>query len=507
MEQNAFSHQCTDGVCHCDFRLSIYHCVESSVLVSIIRAALVMASINSIIGIGILIQRLILQSQSVFDKRSLGKRFFLRPRPIDSLFFFTTLFSTLWVIDFIILLVDILPYCQALRSILFDLPLQLCTDTCSLYMLSLLQRFSQTETIENEGHHVKFSLGKWIGGQSPFSVNLLWLEHYCGIMLVLFPFIVNNALSLVIGILADNGKIATAEHITRLHFGLWTVTSSSVWFLFIYSLQRINYLYPSSLSIHSNQSLQISFYRNKIFLTTLNYCSGLFVFLFLFYCLFRTNILQNTSILLMYCSCWIYVPLVTQLALQITYILHPQTLLLSMLKVKGVDDYPTGTQQRQQHPVQQNETDTEHSLTSGIPSSIRPPSISSHVYTTVANGIKYLKRSSYSSPSPSPSPPSSLSPTSSPAFSPHHRSPLPHQSPAASNQKTEDGDDITDMMDRDQGYCSISSRNQCHSTLSRSIQSPSSSDSFAFNPSSSSSSTTTNATTFSKLSPETNLEK
>ncbi|CAO3594549.1 unnamed protein product [Absidia cylindrospora] len=488
MEQNAFSHQCVDGYNPCCSSYGLYQLYYRY------------RNTHS---------TTILQSQSVFDKQSLGKRFFLRPRPIDSLFFFTTLFSTLWVIDFIILLVDLLPYCQALRSILFDLPLQLCTDTCSLYMLSLLQRFSQTETIENERHHVKWSWGKWMGGQSPFSVNLLWLEHYCGIMLVLFPFIVNNALSLVIGILADDGRIDTAEHITRVHFGLWTVTSSSVWFLFIYSLQRINYLYPSSLSIHSNQSLQISFYRNKIFLTTLNYCSGLFVFLFLFYCLFRTNILQNTPILLMYCSCWIYVPLVTQLALQITYILHPQTLLLSMLKVKGVDDYPIGTQQQQQHPAQPKETDTEHSITSGIPSSIRPPSISSHVYTTVTNGMNRFKRNSYSSPSPSPSPspPSSVSPTSSPVSSPHHRSPSPCQSPAAPNQKTEDGDDITDMMDRNQSYCSISSRNKCHSTLSRSIQSPSSSNSFVFNTTSSTSSTSTNSTILSKLSPETNLEK
>lgn len=139
-------------------------------------------------------------------------------------------------------------------------------------------------------------------------------------MLLVFPFIVNNSLSLVIGILSDQGQRKLAERATQIHFGLWALTSFSVWFLFIYSLYHLNQIYPATLRIHSALPLQLSFYRNKIFLTTLNYCSGLFVFLFLSYSVFRTAILQHSVLLIVYCAFWIYLPLLTQLALQVAYI-------------------------------------------------------------------------------------------------------------------------------------------------------------------------------------------
>jgi hypothetical protein len=151
-------------------------------------------------------------------------------------------------------------------------------------------------------------------------VNLLWLEYFCGPMLLVFPFIVNNTLSLVIGILSDQGQLKLAEWGTQIHFGLWAFTSFSVWSLFVYSLYHLNQIYPAALRIHSTQPLQLSFYRNKIFLTALNYCSGLFVLLFLFYSVFRIAILQHSVILMLYCAVWIYLPLLTQLALQVAYI-------------------------------------------------------------------------------------------------------------------------------------------------------------------------------------------
>ncbi|KAI8332494.1 hypothetical protein BC941DRAFT_436844 [Chlamydoabsidia padenii] len=388
MENNTLSHLCSDGSCHCDFRLSIYHCDESEKLFQLVLVALIMASINSAIGMGIVLHRLVYQSQTVFNKQSsVRRRFFLRPRPIDTIFFFTTVFSSLWVIDFTVLLVDILPSNYTIRSCLFDLPLQLCTDTCSLYMLSLLQRFSQTEIIHpNEKNQGGWRWWWWwfASTDQGMVVNLLWLEYFCGHMLLVFPFIANNSLSLVIGILSDQGQIKLAEWVTRVHFGLWTLTAFSVWSLFIYSTKRLDQIHPASLRIHATRSVQLSFYRNKIFLTILNYCSGLFVLLFFFYSLFRSVILQNSSLLMLYCACWIYIPLLTQLALQVAYIFHPQSLMLYLLKVKqdAMDDM---AEQQQHQQLHDNRNQTDHTYISQVTSSLKPPSIASDIYqnTTV----------------------------------------------------------------------------------------------------------------------------
>ncbi|KAI8099195.1 uncharacterized protein BX664DRAFT_345290 [Halteromyces radiatus] len=337
MVKHTLSHHCVNDICHCDFRLSIYFCIEEEPLYYIILVALFWSLINSSIGIGILIHRLWFQPQTVFEKKTC---------------------SRVWVFDFIILLTDAFPLCDAIRSCLFDIPLQITTDTCSLYTLSLLQRFSQTEF----GNQIGKGKIRWL---CPM-MNLIWMEHFCGLILFLFPLVVNNISSLTIGILSDLEYTVMADIMTRIHFGIWSLIICILWLVITYILYRLDQLYPPTLSVHSPHSIQVSFYRNKIFLTMIHYCSGFFVIFFFLYALFRTNILENSPVLLLYCVCWIYLPLVTQMALQFTFLVHPQSILLSMLKFKEMED-PT-KQQRQ-------DIETEHTFTSSISSSIEPPSI------------------------------------------------------------------------------------------------------------------------------------
>ncbi|CAO3651749.1 unnamed protein product [Cunninghamella echinulata] len=284
----------------------------------------------------IFIHRRYFQSQKLFDnKRITG--FPLKPRPIDSIFFFSTIFSTLWVIDFIILLTNAFPTFIILRAFFFNFPLQLSTHTCVLYILSMLQQFSQI--------HIQFPK-LW------YMPTISWLEYYCGIVLLIIPFIFHNILCIFIGLLLSSSLSSSspssssihnmdynnklARLLTRLNFGFWSFILCSLFTIYLYSLYRLHQLYPT-LNNNKNIITQSSFFRNRLFLLVLTICIGLFVLLFFFYSLFIDSILFSSWAILFYGATWIYFPLITQFTLIMIFILNPKVIIQSMLKIKGIE--------------------------------------------------------------------------------------------------------------------------------------------------------------------------
>jgi hypothetical protein len=106
---------CYDDICHCDWRITLYGCIESdatrivniinisiSGLVSIIgidrknqtgavkQKQRIIVEISSI-GLGLLYQRIILNGHTIMDHSP--KKGLLRPKPIDSMIFILTIFN------------------------------------------------------------------------------------------------------------------------------------------------------------------------------------------------------------------------------------------------------------------------------------------------------------------------------------------------------------------------------------------------------------------------------
>ncbi|CAO3651533.1 unnamed protein product [Cunninghamella blakesleeana] len=303
---------------------------------------------------------------------------------MDDLTFSLTI---VWILDFTILLTDAFPKLIILRSFLFNFPLQLTTANCALYMLSLLQQFSQI--------HIKLPK-LW------YMPTLSWLEYYCGIVLVILPFILHNTFVLFIGFLLTPSSSSSifsinndmmARLLTRLHFGIWSFVLISLFMIYLYSLHRLHQLYPTSTTVtlasfkktKSSTStsfiLKTSFYRNQCYLWILTTCIGIFILLFLFYSLFMDQILFTSWSIVFYCFTWVFFPLLTQFLLEVVYILKPQLILQSMLKIKGLEDYQVNNDSIDNHQgfksgeeVEEDEEKsihTIHSVVSHIPSSIR----------------------------------------------------------------------------------------------------------------------------------------
>lgn len=109
---HSLSRVCVDGVCHCDWRLTIQDCVESEAMtiihginIGICGVAVItgkkihiffkiyvhITNMYVIIGIGLLGHRVIIKGHTLFDN-NLAKGCF-RPKPIDCMLLFIIFFN------------------------------------------------------------------------------------------------------------------------------------------------------------------------------------------------------------------------------------------------------------------------------------------------------------------------------------------------------------------------------------------------------------------------------
>jgi hypothetical protein len=107
MDERSLTHLCQNGTCYCDWRLTIYDCVDSAglkiiYLVMIGFSALVSLFCKlepletptrthlSLLAFSIFLHRFIYKGHRLFDFNSASV---LKPKPIDCLMFFLTVFN------------------------------------------------------------------------------------------------------------------------------------------------------------------------------------------------------------------------------------------------------------------------------------------------------------------------------------------------------------------------------------------------------------------------------
>ncbi|OAD76358.1 hypothetical protein PHYBLDRAFT_180641 [Phycomyces blakesleeanus NRRL 1555(-)] len=174
---------CIDGVCHCDWRLTVQDCVESHALYVVHVINIALSGLVSILAIGILYDRLVLKGHRLFDG-NIAKGC-LRPKPIDSMMFLLTFFNILRLISSVIIVADIAPGNMIVRSFMFEIPWQFGYGGFSLYLVGIAQTLADS--------HRAIATG-WL--PSPRTVDVIGLSFF------LAPFILNNICSLVAGSLA-----------------------------------------------------------------------------------------------------------------------------------------------------------------------------------------------------------------------------------------------------------------------------------------------------------------
>ncbi|KAG2213953.1 hypothetical protein INT47_001222 [Mucor saturninus] len=152
---------------------------------------------------GLLIYRVAYKQMSIFDY-SRSPRHFARPRPIESLLFFGTIFNFLRAIDAALIVTDALSN-KIFRAFFYELPWQfgICAFTCYLYGIA-----------HTVSHSSKVIQNNWFK-------SLILIDISCTAMLIL-PFISNNICSIAAAIYAERGDLVKAKIFTDTLYFFWT---------------------------------------------------------------------------------------------------------------------------------------------------------------------------------------------------------------------------------------------------------------------------------------------
>lgn len=82
---------CVNGVCHCDWRLTLQDCAESKAMTIVHGINVGLSGITVVIGIILLLHRVVIKGHRLFDI-NIAKGCF-RPKPIDCMLLFIIIFN------------------------------------------------------------------------------------------------------------------------------------------------------------------------------------------------------------------------------------------------------------------------------------------------------------------------------------------------------------------------------------------------------------------------------
>ncbi|KAG2176232.1 hypothetical protein INT43_005466 [Umbelopsis isabellina] len=242
-----------EGVCHCDWRLTINNCAEEKVMriIYIINVALSSLTVifgkcyydydipyiivrdeyqaNSIIqhaivfsGFYMLGKRIIFQGHSLFGRGDSARKGIFRPKPVECLLLMITIFSVLRLVSSLVLVLDIAPTNMIFRSFIFEIPWQWGYGGFVLYLIGIAQTLAES--------HKAIATG-WL--PSPILVDII------GFTQLLFPFVVNNTCSIIAGAMLNAGNDKVAEIFIRLLYIFWFLEDSVLTLAVVWAGSRL----------------------------------------------------------------------------------------------------------------------------------------------------------------------------------------------------------------------------------------------------------------------------
>ncbi|CAO3625001.1 unnamed protein product [Cunninghamella blakesleeana] len=186
---------------YCDWRLTLTYCEGDNIFHYLYIVNIVLTAIAVILGYGLLYHRLVVLNQVIFEYRDN----FIRPRAMESILFFVTLFNTVRLIQITILFTDTVQNI-ILRQFLFEFGYELGFTTLTTYLYGITYTLKESDEVLFE---------QWV--KSPRYVDIS-----CTLIIVA-PFITNTISSLGAGISAYYGNHQLAYIFTQVLYIIWAV--------------------------------------------------------------------------------------------------------------------------------------------------------------------------------------------------------------------------------------------------------------------------------------------
>ncbi|KAI8096316.1 uncharacterized protein BX664DRAFT_291127 [Halteromyces radiatus] len=310
MDTRTLIKHCTNGVCHCDWRLTIYGCEEEKGAYMINMVNIGISAFVSIIGIIILFHRLAIKGHHLFDI-SLSKGC-LRPMPVDCMLFFLTIYNILRLLASVLLVTDIEPDNWVARSFVFEISWQFGYGSFALYLIGIAQTLADSHKVISSD---------WL--PSPQTVDLVGLTFFFA------PFILNNICSLATGILATR-NLYVAEIFIHLLYVLWFVHCVSLSCAVVLSGWRLvrilnRHLAKFQTSRPRAASIQAGIFKIRAVVIIIAVCLFSFASFLLLYGILRDEIMTSTMGNLVLSGIWNWLGPLTTLAVEAAILFNPHT--------------------------------------------------------------------------------------------------------------------------------------------------------------------------------------
>ncbi|KAL0135879.1 hypothetical protein V8B55DRAFT_1369983 [Mucor lusitanicus] len=299
---------CVDGVCHCDWRLTLQDCVEGKAMTIVHGINVGLSGITVVVGIILLLHRVVIKGHRLFDV-NIAKGCF-RPKPIDCMLLFIIIFNLLRLISSTVLIADICPDMIS-RSFIFEFPWQFGFGAFALYLIGIAQTLA-------DSHRV--IANSWL--PSPRLVDLI------GGTIFLAPFIINNVMSLAAGILAEK-NLHLAQIFTRLLYIFWFVHCFSLSVAVFFSGYRLIRILSAHLQKFKTTgpryvSVQTGIFKIRAVMSIITTCLMMFAVFLLIFGILREIIMVNVVGSVVLGAIWNFLGAVATLGVEIAIIFNPK---------------------------------------------------------------------------------------------------------------------------------------------------------------------------------------
>ncbi|KAI9360651.1 hypothetical protein BD770DRAFT_409092 [Pilaira anomala] len=294
---HTLSRVCVDGICHCDWRLTLQDCVESKAMTIIHGINVGISGITVITGIGLLGHRTIIKGHTFFDS-NLAKGCF-RPKPIDMRLLSST-----------ILIADICPDMIS-RSFIFEFPWQFGLGAFALYLIGIAQTLADSH---------KVIANSWLPTPK--------LVDFIGCTILFSPFIMNNSVSLAAGILAES-NLPLAETFTRLLYIFWFFHCFGLCVTVFYSGHRLIRILGAHIKKFNPTgpryvSVQTGIIKIRAVMTIIAICLLMFAIFLLVFGVLREKIIVNKLGSIILGAIWNFLGAVATFGVEVAIIFNPK---------------------------------------------------------------------------------------------------------------------------------------------------------------------------------------
>lgn len=305
---HTLSRICVDGVCHCDWRLTLDDCVERNAMIIVHGINIGLSGIAVIIAIILVSHRIFIKGHTLFEA-NLAKGCF-RPKPIDCMLLFIGLFNLLRLISSTVLIADICPDMIS-RSFLFEFPWQFGFGSFALYLIGIAQTLADSH---------KVIANSWL--PSPRLVDFI------GGTIFLAPYIINNVMSLAAGILAER-NLMLAQTFTRLLYIFWFIHCTSLSATVFFAGQRLIKILGAHLKKFNTTgpryvAVQTGIFKIRAVMTIITICLMMFAVFLLIFGILRETIIVNKVGSIVLGAIWNFLGAVATTSVEIAIIFNPK---------------------------------------------------------------------------------------------------------------------------------------------------------------------------------------